>query len=263
MITHRVRAFNRAVHHENRVHDPDFARTLGFRGGLVPGVDIYAYMTHPVVEAWGAEWLEHGGAEVRFLQPVYDGDEVEVAAKAGGEDRLRLELRNQEGTVCASGFAERRVPEPPPDLALFPVRPLPAERPPASPEVLAATPVLGSVERVVSAQEALDQLAEVGEDLELYRREPVLHPGLLLRFADAVISANVLLPPWMHVSSRPRHFGLARPGERLSARARLLDLFERRGHRFVQLDVVVAGERGPVLRVQPYTAIYEPAFVRR
>jgi hypothetical protein len=64
----------------------------------------------------------------------------------------------------------------------------------------------------------------------------------------------------MHVSSSPRHFALARVGEPLSVRANLIDLFERKGHRFVQLDVVILGAAGPLAQVIPYTAIYRPAF---
>ena len=40
------------------IHEDDLARQYGFKGGLVPGVTVYAWMTHPVVEALGVEWLE-------------------------------------------------------------------------------------------------------------------------------------------------------------------------------------------------------------
>jgi hypothetical protein len=82
----------------------------------------------------------------------------------------------------------------------------------------------------------------------------------LLRFADCILLENFSLPPWMHVSSSPRHFAPARVGEPLSVRANLIDVFERKGHRFVQLDVVILGTSGPLAQVIPYTAIYRPAF---
>ena len=40
------------------------AQRFGFRGGLVPGVDVYAYLTHPPAAAWGRVWLE-GGSDGR------------------------------------------------------------------------------------------------------------------------------------------------------------------------------------------------------
>ena len=48
--------------------------------GLVPGVDVYAYMTHLPVQRWGRAWLERGAAECRLLRPVYDGDTAIVTA---------------------------------------------------------------------------------------------------------------------------------------------------------------------------------------
>ncbi|HKA92367.1 MAG TPA: hypothetical protein VKE97_01090, partial [Acidimicrobiia bacterium] len=55
-----VRAYNAATASENKIHDDVVARTYGFEGGLVPGVTVYAYLTHPVVAAFGRPWLEHG-----------------------------------------------------------------------------------------------------------------------------------------------------------------------------------------------------------
>jgi len=49
----RVTARNTAAQSENAIHDDEVARQYGFRGGLVPGVTVYAYLTHPLVEAWG------------------------------------------------------------------------------------------------------------------------------------------------------------------------------------------------------------------
>lgn len=34
----------------------------------------YAYLTHPLIVAWGRDWLQYGGGEVRFRRPVFDGD---------------------------------------------------------------------------------------------------------------------------------------------------------------------------------------------
>ena len=75
--SYAVRAYNPATASENKIHDDDVARTYGFQGGLVPGVTVYAYMTHPVVETFGRPWLEHGTMAARFVRPCYDGDEVQ------------------------------------------------------------------------------------------------------------------------------------------------------------------------------------------
>ena len=77
---YRVTAFNASKESENKIHDDAVARQFGFRGGLVPGVDVYAYMTHLPISRWGRAWLERGSAECRFLKPVYDGDMAVVSA---------------------------------------------------------------------------------------------------------------------------------------------------------------------------------------
>src|SRR4051812_14593576 len=75
---YRVRARNTATDSENRIHDDATAARYGFRGGLVPGITVYGYMTVPVVAAFGRAWLERGAMQIKFIQPIYEGDEVIV-----------------------------------------------------------------------------------------------------------------------------------------------------------------------------------------
>ena len=44
-------AFNQATDSENRIHSDEVARQYGFRGGLVPGVTVFAYLVHPALVA--------------------------------------------------------------------------------------------------------------------------------------------------------------------------------------------------------------------
>src|SRR5690242_19518907 len=100
---YRVEAFNASKESENKIHDDAVARQFGFSGGLVPGVDVYAYMTHLSVRRWGRAWLERGTAECRLLTPVYDGDTAIVTA---AESPAGLELRiESHGETCVTGRA--------------------------------------------------------------------------------------------------------------------------------------------------------------
>ena len=54
---YRVKARNTSSSSENVIHHDDEARRYGFAAALVPGITIYAYLTHPVVEAFGPAWL--------------------------------------------------------------------------------------------------------------------------------------------------------------------------------------------------------------
>ena len=63
---YRVSAYNTAKQSENKMHDDTVARRFGFSGGLVPGVDVMAYMIHQPVARWGRAFLERGLIEARF-----------------------------------------------------------------------------------------------------------------------------------------------------------------------------------------------------
>src|SRR5436853_3674022 len=101
LVPYRVKAFNTAHDSENKIHDDATAKRFGFGGGLVPGVDVYGYMSHMPVMRWGRAWLERGTAECRFFKPVYDGETATVTAGEGaGEIEILVESR---GERCATG----------------------------------------------------------------------------------------------------------------------------------------------------------------
>jgi len=81
-----VKARNTSSTSENKIHDDEIARRFGFRGALVPGVTVYAYLTHPLAEAFGAAWLERGTASVRFTKPIHEGEEVRVTGTVTARD---------------------------------------------------------------------------------------------------------------------------------------------------------------------------------
>lgn len=258
---HRVRAYNGATHSENKIHEDSVAKQFGFRGGLVPGVTDYAYMTRPALDAFGPEWLERGTMSARFLKPIYHGEMTQVVATADDNGRLELAALNEQGELCAPGLATLpAAPLPYPDIAEFPERPLPApdDRPAADEQSLAPGTVLGTAYAEFAPEAAERYLAEAEDDHPLYRGpDAVAHPGYLIRFANDVLHRSVLMGPWIHVESETQHHGLVRYGDALSTRAKVLELFERKGHRFVVLDVltVANGER-PIQRVR-HSAIYQ------
>ena len=65
-----VDAYNMSWDSENKIHDDAVAKRFGFSGGLVPGVDVYGYMTHQAIARWGRAWLAQGSGNCRFLKPV-------------------------------------------------------------------------------------------------------------------------------------------------------------------------------------------------
>src|SRR5260370_213212 len=129
------------------------ARRFGFGGGLVPGVDVYAYMPHMPVARWGRAWLDHGTAECRFFKPVYDGDTVTVTATETA-DGLDIAVESR-GEVCPNGQAALpAAPPPPPAPDAFPRAPQRSERPAADEASLVAGSWLGIEPYPVTAEAA-------------------------------------------------------------------------------------------------------------
>ena len=253
---YRVEAFNTAKASENKIHDDAVARRFGFGGGLVPGVDVYAYMAHQPVARWGRAWLERGTAECRFRKPVYDGDIATVTANETAEG---LDLRvDSHGELCAMGNASLPDDVAPPSK-LFAEPPLPPDqRPPASKDTLAVGTLLG-IRPLPITRDLIEQcLSDLRETEALYLREGLAHPVIIARTGNWALNHNVVLGPWMHVGSKLQHFAAAHIDDELSVRARITGNHEHRGHRFVEVDVqVVANQRIPVAQIA-HTAIWLP-----
>lgn len=248
---------------ENQVHDDRIARSLGFAAGLVPGFIVYAWMTRPVVEALGPQWLAAGTFSVRFAQPIYYAQDAvicaRVASRAGEAVTIDVEARSAAGAVCATATMGLPAgPAPAPDLAAYPAAPLPRRRPRVSRELLQGLSPLGTPELAADEAAAAEFLRLVRESLALYTGPAApVHPGLYLDQANRAFDRNVYVSPWLHVESHGRHLSAARVGERLATRGRVANLVNRKGHEFVELDLLVlAGGARPVASIR-HVAIYK------
>ena len=257
MRVYRVSAYNTATASANKIHDDAVAQKLGFRGGLVPGVDVYAYLCHLPAEQWGRDWLATGTIAARFDSPVYNGEQVEISAARPDDRELELSLVDPAGTLCATASATLpHEPPAPPSAAEWPAGPPPVEPPQASPETLCDN-AFGSIAATFHVERAVDYLDDICETLPLFRDGGFAHPGWLLRFANWVLTANVRMGPWIHVASSTQLYDVVRDGDRLETRAVVTGVRERGGHRFVDLDVLQVVDERPVARTA-HTAIYQP-----
>lgn len=253
-----VSAYNVSHASENKIHDDSVAQKLGFTGGLVPGVEVFGYASHLAVERWGRDWLETGEMDCRFLKPVYDGCAATVTAEDNGP---QLDLRvTSEGMLCATGTAgPPRSGRVVPSLADCPTssRPAPDARPKASPESLPVGKHLTSPQLELTQQTVSDYLRDVRETHPVYASAQLAHPGQILRLCNSALKDNVLLPPWIHTGSKLTNFASAKVGDTLTARARIADNYERKGHRLVDLDVAIVTTEGVVIAHVLHTAVYQ------
>jgi len=266
LSTYRVRARNTSVDSENKIHDDAVAARYGFRGALVPGITVYAYMTVPVVERFGVDWLERGSMRVKFYQPFYDGEEVVVAGRFDSQpERINVSITaaRGDGAVCATAVAtindsanwlgETQIADylesPPPELE---------SRPEPSHETLVPGALLGTIgEKFELPDVAL--LDRLDERLPVYfGPQAVAHPFALLRLSNQILMSNFKLGPWIHTASDLINRSVVRSGEEVSVRGRVRECFERKGHEFVVLDVLVVAGRDRIVQRVRHTAIYRP-----
>jgi hypothetical protein len=231
----RFTAVNTAPDSENRMHSDEVATRYGFRGGLVPGVDIFGYLCQAFEDDHGLEWRTQGWAELRLIRPFYHGETVIVrgeqtmgdwALSAEGEDgglrgTLRLGLRN----TAALPYTP-------------PAHPLPVRRPEASEDSLSPETVMGSITKVLKDAS----------------------PREMLEAANHILMANFELGPWIHTASKLQWFRAPSAGEVVEVRAVIDDLFARKGHSMVRYRVAYFSrtaqpDEGPLLNVD-HTAVW-------
>src|ERR1700676_2733885 len=254
--TYRVQAYNSSKQSENKIHDDAVARRFGFSGGRVAGVDVMAYMMHLPVAKWGRAFLERGLIEARFVKPVYDGETADVtAAERDGVLSIEVESRGQ---LCATGSASLPAAAPSVSLSDFADTAPVSERRPVDARSYESGEWLGTLPRTWAGEAAAEYLADVREHDPIYSAEGLGHPGLLQRVMNKVLVDNAILGPWIHVGSRMQLLNAGRSGDELTARAKVTGNYEKKGHRFVELDaLVLANGRTPLAHCR-HIAIYQP-----
>jgi hypothetical protein len=253
---YRVSAYNTAKQSENKMHDDTVAKRFGFSGGLVPGVDVMAYMMHLPVAKWGRAFLERGSIEARFVKPVYDGETVDVTGEES-DGVLTIEVVSR-GELCATGTASLPASAPKLSVADFNAAVPVSERKPVSTASYEPGKWLGTIPRSWAGEAAQEYLTDVRETDTIYAREGLVYPGLLQRVMNKVLVDNAILGPWIHVGSRMQLLSAGMAGDEITARARVTGNYEKKGHRFVELDALVVGNGRTALAHCQHIAIYQP-----
>ena len=258
--TRTLVAFNTATASENKIHDNAVASRFGFTGGLVPGVDVFAYLAHEPMAAWGRDWLSGGHMRARFYKPVYDGDPTTVTSEADGADAMTFSV-SARGDSCAMGSAGRTGAPAPAILIKTAAMPDLEARLAASQASLKVGQTLGTLRERYTRDAGLEHIAAVRDDRALYDDGRIANAAWLLRRANYVLAENVKLGPWIHVESAIDMHSLLHDGEDLEVRAIVADNVDTKGHLMVVLDVQMLSRERHVMSCRHW-AIYEPRQVR-
>lgn len=92
------------------IHDEEQARSLGFRGALVGGSVLCAFMTPLLIERFGSIWYERGFFKTSFIAPVYETDTIRVVLEElppgnADEGLVSLYLEKESGERATAGYA--------------------------------------------------------------------------------------------------------------------------------------------------------------
>ncbi len=259
LASYKIIGHNYAEDHDNKIHSDDVAAQFGFRGGLVPGVGVYAYLMHPLVEMPGISWIEQGTVSAKFLKPIYHGEEACVRGKIMSVDPLTISLAlfNPAEILCA--VATATMPRVKAEIfpATFPHQDLPTLKPSATIANFPAGAMLGSLDwKLDLAAIEAKFLKDVRAELPLYfGADARCHPAFYLAQANEFLMQNCQLGPWIHTSSEVKHHALPQQGDQLSLRGKVADSYNKNGHEIVSLDLQLLAPPKKIIAEIRHTAI--------
>jgi len=261
---HQILALNDATESENRIHSDEIAAKYGFTGALVSGVNVFGYMTQPLVRAFGAEFLQRGIMDVIFLKPAYQDDLLTITTtEAKTETSKRnciTSISNENGVLLA-------------ELESW----LPVELPPTNPLANAQCPAVETT-RAEIAWDLIELLApapvfhwqpteqENQEHVQVQRdkaqcyqgKDAYIHPYFLLDACNQALMRMFILPAWIHVGSK---IVIRQPltlGRSITVKTVPIDKWERKGHQFIKLYIVFLNDEAVAVEVE-HTAIFKIA----
>ncbi len=236
-------AFNQAPDSANEIHGDRIARQYGFRGGLVPGVTISAYLLHPAVEAWGLDFLYRGAATVQVGSPLYDEEPFSVNVLEQCESAYKAEITQPDGTVSAT--ADVSLPE------LAPIAPTRRGDPVTSSDFKPPPASMEHFEHLrAHGCRAFRYRWSSKHNMRTYVRDESLMPdlhrldgggyantGFLLGCSNWVLAANAHMNPWVHLQTQSQYYRAVPLDSSLIAEVTVREFYEKKGHEFVDVDV--------------------------
>lgn len=238
-------AFNQVPESENRIHSDEVAQEYGFRGALVPGVTVSAYLIHPAVVAWGDAWLERGRARVVVHSPVFDRETFRVDVSNASSSAYEAELVDQAGVRCATAQVEL------PDAGAVPAPPKMRhdailgrdfDRPKASREVMEQRRREGLSAmraRWNDAAEITHYLRDPDRMPEPFSKLGFANPAFVLGLTNWALAGNVRMSPWLHLQTDSQNYRPIAADTELVVESTIADLFEKKGHEFIDVDMSI------------------------
>ena len=241
-------ALNTAPDSENQIHSDDLAKRYGFKGGLVPGVTVSAYLLHPVIESSGMAWLEKGYANCKITSPLYDGENFEVISEILREGQTNTFLKNEDGKIIAN--AESKI----------------LENIPSKPKYRGDLLIQEEFKAPIASFAEWKKLKKEGckafkfhwggDNPLIYLSDEkklplILQPSksghanlsFLLGCANWILAGNAFMNPWVHLETKSQNYKAVSLETALIAEMSVIDFYEKKGHEFIEVEVNLFEEK--------------------
>ena len=239
---------------ENPIHSTEIARAYGYDGPLIGGVTVWGWATDTIIEAIGKNWLSEGWAEYSFRKPVFPGNVLTITVEPNTENFINswnVMMQSQSGDTCVEGKIglgqinwAGRLNRPknmsPANVAEKP--PLTLDR--ASNKTSWTALKLEFDEHIyeeinyknrLTFNPIFDHSSEV---------KPIAHPSWIAGWAEALLRHNFDIPSSMHTKSLVQHYSSVPLGTTIVGGAEVIDAYERKGHHYVEFDVLLQNTDG-------------------
>ena len=259
-----ILAHNDAEYSENRIHSDEVARRHGFSSALVSGVNLFGYLTQPLVRQYGEQFLHRGMMDVVFLKPAYQNDLLTLRSESlGQESSSRSHVTcayNEQGTLLAK--LESWLPAELPAINTL-ADSEPGKESGVRPEISDQTiqvncpgPLLHWIPK---AEDNAAHVSGQRDQSPIYRGEnSLVHPYYLLEMCNAALKNMYLMPAWVHTASKLTLRDSVRVGQSYQIKAIPTRKWVHKGHEFISLYLVFHCDNAVVLEVE-HTAIYKLA----
>ena len=257
MGQYEVVARNFSESSENKIHSDEMAKKFGFKGALVPGVAVYGHLTLPLVDRFGAEWLEHSICDLRLLKPAYHEDRL-VLSLSEADDAFTVQCHNADGELLATLISSMPSELPAPEPAnVFDGQPKAVGRPEITWDTVHVDEPFNIKDVTITAEINNTYVSQVADTLPLYK-EGFVHPHFLLSSANTALVDEYVMPTWIHVGSETRHRQAVKVGDTLTVKSVPLEKWQKKGHEFIRLYVSYWRD-GELTTDILHTAIYKVA----
>jgi len=242
-----AQAFNQSPDSANEIHGDRIAKQYGFKGGLVPGVTVSAYLIHPAIIAWGDDFLNRGYSHVRVGSPLYDEENFSVTIDHQTAHAYEATLTRPDGTISANAKVSLNDDVPPaPGRRGDKIAQAGFRGPDATFEswnqlqqdgCLAFRYHWGSVHNMQT------YLRDVGQMPDLLKGENAkANMSYILGTSNWILAGNAYMNPWVHLETTSQNYQPIAPDTTIIAEMSVADFYEKKGHEFVDAEIALFDE---------------------